>query len=53
MSLFHRLFPLDYIFTYVEGNKISNRVYLLQFIKRRSKVHQGNMSQEQGLNFDQ
>ena len=31
----------------------SNRKYILELIKRRSKVHQENMSPKHGLNFDQ
>ena len=44
---------LEYIFTYAVADQISNRKYLLDFIERRSKVHQTNVSRERSLNFDQ
>ena len=34
-------------------NQTSNRKYLPELIKRRSKVHQKNMSREPPLSFDQ
>ena len=34
-------------------NETPNKKYLLEFIKRRSKVHQKNMSREGALRFDQ
>ena len=53
LFLFHRLFPLEYIFTYAVGNQISDRKYLLELIKRRPKVHKKDVPWERGLNFDQ
>ena len=44
---------MDYVFTYAVESQISDRKYLLELIKKRSKVHQRNVSQERGLNFDQ
>ena len=44
---------MEFVFTYVVGNQFSKRKYLLELIKGWSKVHQKNMSQERGLNFDQ
>ena len=52
LLLFHRLFSLDYAFTYAVENPISNRKYLLELI-RRSKVYPRNMSREHGLNIEQ
>ena len=44
---------MEFVFAYVVGNQFSKRKYLLELIKGRSKVHQKNMWQERGLNFDQ
>ena len=49
----NRLFLLEYDFTHAVGNQISNRKYLSELIKRRSKVHQWNMPRESGLSFYQ
>ena len=38
---------------YAVGNQISNRNYLVEFPKRRSKVHQKHVSCKRSLNFDQ
>ena len=35
------------------GKSNSKQKYLLELIKRRSKIHQRNMQRECGLNFDQ
>ena len=43
---------MEYLFDSVR-NQASNRTYLLQLIKRRSKVHQNITSHELVLNFDQ
>ena len=40
-------------FFYSLKNKTSNRKYLLELIKRKSKVHKKNVSREIGLNFAQ
>ena len=53
LLLFHHLSPLKYKFMYAVGNQISNRNYLVEFIKRRSKVHQKHVSCKRSLNFDQ
>ena len=50
LFLSHRLLPLEYAFTYAV--EIKFLTYLLGLIKRISKVHQRNISQEGGLNFD-
>ena len=54
LFLFHRLFPLEYVFSYnislMQQGKYSfngcseksNLKYLLELFKRRSKVHQKN-----------
>ena len=50
--IFHHLFPLEYAFTYSSHffdairNQTSNKKYLLELIKRSSKVHEQNMSHE-------
>ena len=51
--LFHRLLPLKYVFMNAAGNQTSNRKDLQEFVKRRWKVHQRNISRETGLTFDQ
>ena len=43
----------DTIFLRCGEKKTPNKQYLLEFIKRRSKVQEKNMSCERGLNFDQ
>ena len=42
----------DTIFLRCGEKKTPNKQYLLEFIKRRSKVQEKNMSCERGLNFD-
>ena len=38
---------------YAVGNQISNRNYLVEFLKTRSKVHQKHVPCKRSLNFDQ
>ena len=54
LFLFHHLFPSQYLFMYSNSLiQTSNRKYLPELHKRRSKVHQKKFSQESVLNFDQ
>ena len=48
----HQHLRQGYAFKYAVENQISNGKYVLKLIKRRSKVHQRNISQKRGLNFD-
>ena len=52
LFLFHCFFLLEYLFKSSSSNR--NKANQTQeLIKRRSKVHQRNMSREGALNFDQ
>ena len=56
--LLHDLFPFEYLFINIslmqlDENETSNRKYLLEFIKRRSKAYQKNMPCESTLKFGQ
>lgn len=44
---------MEYVFKYPVRNQVSNRKCLLELINGRLEVHQRNMSQKRGLNFDQ
>ena len=44
---------MEYVFTNSNLIPISNRKYLQELCKRKSKVHQEHMPQESALNFDQ
>ena len=51
--IFIASFILECVYMFAVGNQILNRTHLLKLIKRRSKVHQRNMSQERSLTFNQ
>ena len=51
-TLFGTFICVQYFFDLV-SNRTSNKKYLLQLIKRRSKDHRNNNSREHALNFDQ
>ena len=53
LFLFHCLFPLGKQICDAERNQRSNRKYILELIKRRSKFHQTNMLCESTLSFYQ
>ena len=54
LFLFHHLVCIyvQYLLDVVRS-KTSKNIYLLELIKRRSIVHENNMSREHALNFDQ
>ena len=69
LLLFHRLFLLEYVFTYIiilcnkevdavislniVRTQTSNRQHRLESVEKRSKLCQNNKSRERALNFDQ
>ena len=52
LLLIRRLIPLGYVFTYSNPFiQTSKRKYLLELLKKRSEVHQKNMSHEHAINL--
>ena len=53
LLLIRRLIPLGYVFTYSNPFiQTSKRKYLLELLKKRSEVHQKNMSDENAINLN-
>ena len=54
-NLVSNLYPLEYTYSIslMLWEQTSSKKFLLEFIKKRSRVHDNNTSRELGLNFDQ